>query len=188
MGFDAHQITHEYATALNKVEEVIPSKSDVAKEDDIELQEITENAVKHMENLNAQLEEESSEDLPMHELLSLDRQLKRIRGLLKVEMANKVELQQCIEREKHKLEEIRDNPEYNDDICEDIRKQIAKLNDVLRTRQESINLLKSRLTNQITHFKETITKVLDKTRKDTDDFSGGRNYNCFYWNSYWYFG
>ena len=36
------------------------------------------------------------------------------------------------------------------------------MNDELTTRQESINLLKGRLKNQITSFKETIAKVLDK--------------------------
>ena len=51
---------------------------------------------------------------------------------------------------------------YNEDIQEDIMKRIAKLNDELKVRQESIDLLKSRLTNQITSFKETIAKVLDK--------------------------
>ena len=41
-------------------------------------------------------------------------------------------------------------------------KRSAKLNDELKARQESIDLLKGRLTNQITSFKETIVKVLDK--------------------------
>ena len=45
---------------------------------------------------------------------------------------------------------------------EDITKQIDALNDELATRQESINLPKGRLKNQITSFKETIAKVLDK--------------------------
>ena len=45
---------------------------------------------------------------------------------------------------------------------EDITKQIDALNDELATRQESISLLKGRLKNQITSFKETIAKVLDK--------------------------
>ena len=45
---------------------------------------------------------------------------------------------------------------------EDITKQINALNDELVTRQESIDLLKGRLKNQLTSFKETITKVLDK--------------------------
>ena len=45
---------------------------------------------------------------------------------------------------------------------EDITKQIDALNDDLATRQESIDLLKGRLKNQITSFKEMIAKVLDK--------------------------
>ena len=45
---------------------------------------------------------------------------------------------------------------------EDITKQIDALNDELATSQESIDLLKGRLKNQITSFKEMIAKVLDK--------------------------
>ena len=45
---------------------------------------------------------------------------------------------------------------------EDITKQIDDLNEHLKVRQESINILKGRLKNQITSFKETIAKVLDK--------------------------
>ena len=45
---------------------------------------------------------------------------------------------------------------------ENITKRINALNDELVTRQESIDLLKGRLKNQITSFKETIAKVLDK--------------------------
>ena len=45
---------------------------------------------------------------------------------------------------------------------EDITKRIDALTDELATRQESIDLLKGRLKNQITSFKETIAKVLEK--------------------------
>ena len=44
---------------------------------------------------------------------------------------------------------------------EDITKRIDALNDELAIRQESIDLLKGRLKDQITSFKETIAKVLD---------------------------
>ena len=45
---------------------------------------------------------------------------------------------------------------------EEITKRIDDLNEDLKVRQESIDLLKGRLKNQITSFKETIAKVLDK--------------------------
>ena len=45
---------------------------------------------------------------------------------------------------------------------EDIAKRIDDLNEDLKVRQESIDLLKGGLKNQITSFHETIAKVLDK--------------------------
>ena len=44
---------------------------------------------------------------------------------------------------------------------EDITKRIDDLNEDLKVRQESIDILKGRLKSQITSFKETIAKVLD---------------------------
>ena len=96
-------------------------------------------------------------------MLGLDKQLRSIKGSLKVEVAKKVELEEHIAKECRKLEEFREYPGvYDDAMKEDITKRIDALNDELATRQESINLLKGRLKSQITSFKETIAKVLDK--------------------------
>ena len=96
-------------------------------------------------------------------MLSLDKQLRSIRGSLKVEVAKKVELEEHIAKERRKLEEFRKYPGvYDDAMREDITKRIDALNDELSTRQESIDLLKGRLKSQVTSFKETIAKVLDK--------------------------
>ena len=64
--------------------------------------------------------------------------------------------------EKIKLGEIQDDPRYTKKQHEELRKRLDKLNDELKVRQESIDLLKGRLRNQIMSFKETIAKVLDK--------------------------
>ena len=78
-------------------------------------------------------------------------------------MAKKVELEECITKEPQKLEEFRDYPGvYDDAMKEDITKRIDNLNEDLKVRQESIDLLKGRLKSQITSFHETIAKVLDK--------------------------
>ena len=99
----------------------------------------------------------------MRELLGLDKQLRSIRGSLKVEVAKKVELEEHITKERRKLEEFREYPGvYDDAMKEDITKRIDALNDELAIRQESIDLRKGRLKNQITSFNETIAKVLDK--------------------------
>ena len=67
-----------------------------------------------------------------------------------------------IEMEKIKLGEIQDDPRYTKKQHEELIKRLDKLNDELKVRQESIDLLKGRLKNQITSFRETIAKVLDK--------------------------
>ena len=149
---------------LDEVEEEIPSASDVDKVGDIELQEIA----KSMEDLIFQIKDvqTDTDDLlehPLWELLGLDAQLRSIRGLLKVEVAKKVQLEEHIAKEHRKLEEFREYPGvYDDAMREDITKRIDDLNEDLKVRQESIDLLKGRLKNQITSFKETIAKVLDK--------------------------
>ena len=72
-------------------------------------------------------------------------------------------MKEHIHKEHRKLEEFREYlGVYNDAMREDITKRIDALNDELATRQESINIFKGRLKNQITSFKETIAKVLDK--------------------------
>ena len=72
-------------------------------------------------------------------------------------------MEKHIAKEHRKLEEFQEYPGvYDDAMREDITKRIDALNDELATRQESTDLLKGRLKNQITSFKETIAKVLDK--------------------------
>ena len=118
LGFDvpSGKLTPQQSINLNRVDGELPSTSDVATADDTDLQKITENVGRSTENLTVQLEGESSEDLPMRELLGLDKQLRSIRGSLRVEVARKVQLEERIKKEKCKLEEIRDNPEYDDGI------------------------------------------------------------------------
>ena len=157
-------ITAHQAVMLNEVAEQLPSESDITKADDIELQEFVEKASGIISEIkNVQTDTEDLFEDPLRELLGLDTQLRTIRGSLKVEVAKKFELEEHITKERRKLEEFREYPGvYDDAMKEKITKQIDALNDELETRQESIDLLKGRLKNQITSFKETIAKVLDK--------------------------
>ena len=53
----------------------------------------------------------------------MDKQLRSIRGSIKVEVAKKVELQEHITEERRKLEEFREYPRvYDDAMKEDITK------------------------------------------------------------------
>ena len=72
-------------------------------------------------------------------------------------------MEEHITEERRKLEEFRECPGvYDDAMKEDNTKRIDALNDELATRQESIDLLKGSLKNQIMSFKEMIAKVSDK--------------------------
>ena len=157
------KLTARQAVMLNKAAEELPSESDITKADDIELQEIVEKVSGIISQIkDIQTDTEDLFEHPLSELLGLDKQLRSIRGSLKVEVAKKVELDGHIEVEKIKLGEIQDDPRYTKKQHEELRKRLDKLNDELKVRQEFINLLKGRLKNQITSFKETIAKVLDK--------------------------
>ena len=170
LGFDipVGKLTARQAVMLNKTQEKLPSESDITGADDIELQEIVEKATKSTEDLILHLNDQQSQtdDLLenlLRELPGLDKQLRSIRGSIKVEVVKKVQLEGHIAKERRKLEEFRKYPgEYNDAMREDITKRIDALNDELATRQESIDLLKGRLKSQITSFKEMIAKVLDR--------------------------
>ena len=106
LGFDIPRgkVTARQAVMLNKVKEELPSASDVDKADDIELQEIMENASRSMEDLISQMPQ--TDEYPLLDLLGLDKQLRSIRGSLKVEVAKKVQLEECIKKEHCKLEEF----------------------------------------------------------------------------------
>ena len=142
----------------------LPSSSEIAKADDIELEEIAEKASDIISQIkDVQTDTDDLFEHLLRELLGLDKQLRSIRGSLEVEVARKVQLEEHIAKERRKLEEFRKYPGvYNDAMREDITKRINTLNDELKVRQESVDLLKGRLKSQITSFKETIAKVLDK--------------------------
>ena len=68
--------------------------------DDIELQEIAEKASDIISQIKeVQTDTDELFEHPLRELLGLDKQLRTIRGSLKVEVAQKVELEECIAKE-----------------------------------------------------------------------------------------
>ena len=122
LGFDIpkDKLTARQAAMLNRVEGELLSESDITKADDIELQEITENASKSTEDLISQMRHDQSQthdsfEHPLHELLGLDKQLRSIRGSLKVEVAKKVQLEEHIKKEHRKLKEFQEYPGAYDD-------------------------------------------------------------------------
>ena len=115
LGFDIPRgkVTARQAIMLNKASEELPSESDITGADDIELQEIAEKASGIISQIkDVQTDTKDLFEHPLCELLGLDKQLRSIRGSLKVEVAKKVELDGHIEMEMIKLGEIQDDPRY----------------------------------------------------------------------------
>ena len=93
----------------------LPSSSEIAKADTIELEEIAKSTEDLISQISNQTQTDDLFKYPLRELLGLDRQLRSIRGLLKVEVAKKVQLEEHIAKEHRKLEEFRKYPGKYDD-------------------------------------------------------------------------
>ena len=86
---------------LSKAAGELPSESDITKMDDTELQEIVEKALGIISQIkNVQTNTEDLFEHPLCELLGLDKQLRSIRGSLKVQVAKKFELKEHITKER----------------------------------------------------------------------------------------
>ena len=99
--------------------------------------------------------------LPLRELEGLDKQLRTIKGSLKVAIAKRVDLEARIKHEERKLNEIQD-PKYSYDLRNRIEDRIGKLRGELTERNKEIDILKGEASKQINQIKESITKFLDK--------------------------
>ena len=126
LGFDIPRgkVTTWQAVMLNNAAEELPSESDINKADNTELQEIVEKASGMISQINdVQTDTEDLFEHPLRELLGLDKQLRSIRGSLKVEVAKTVELEEHIAKECQKLKEFWEYPRvYDDAMKEDITK------------------------------------------------------------------
>ena len=78
----------------------LPSPSEIACMDEIELEEIVKSTEDLIFQINNQSQTDDLFEHPLCELLGLDKQLRSIRGSLKVEVAKKLELEECIAKER----------------------------------------------------------------------------------------
>ena len=166
MGFNISKTNLKPRFVLDLLEKQakLPSSSDIAKADAIELEEIAKSKEDSIFKINNQSQTDDLFEHPLRELLCLDKQLRSIPGSLKVEVAKKVQLEEHVKKERRKLEEFRNYPEeYDDAMREDITKRIDALNEDLKVRQESIDLLKDRLKTRLRTSARQFLKCWIKT-------------------------
>ena len=118
LGFDIpkNKLSARQATMLNKIEEELLSTSKMTKASDVELENLTDMVTTNVEEMIHMERNTQTDDLfkyPLRELLGLDKEPKNIRGSLASEVAKKVQLEQHIEKEKGKLEEMTQYTQMN---------------------------------------------------------------------------
>ena len=118
-----HNVKPRLVLDLIKKQAQLPSIHEIAGTDEIELEEIAKSTEDLIFQINSQSQTDELFEHPLRELLGLDKQLRSIRGSPKVEVAKKVELEECITKERHKLEEFR---EYSEVYDEAMREHITK--------------------------------------------------------------
>ena len=99
--------------------------------------------------------------LPLRELEGLDKQLRTIKGSLKVAIVKRIDLEGHIKLEERKLSEVQD-PKYSDDQISMTEDRLRKLGGELTERNKEIDILKGEASKQINQIRESITKFLDK--------------------------
>ena len=174
-GEDTHPYRTKYRVAREKVRKLnenlderskameSPSTTDAEA---IEMIEVTskdiDTTVKGVEQDTSFIEPSDKDKLlPLRELEGLDKQLRTIKGSLKVAIAKRIDLEGRINLEERKLNEIQD-PEYSDDQRDMIEGRINKLRGELNERNEEIDILKGEASKQINQIRGSITKFLDK--------------------------
>ena len=86
--------------------------------------------------------------LPLRELKGLDKQLRTIKGSLKVAIAKRIDLEGHIKLVERKLSEVQD-PKYSDDQISMIEDKLRKLRGELIERNKEIDILKCEASKQI---------------------------------------
>ena len=111
MGYNITKTNFKPRLVLDLLEKQaeLPSSSEIGKADDIELEEIAGKASDTISQIkDVQTDTDDIFEHPLQELIGLDKQLRSIRGSLKVEVMKKVQLEEHIAKECRKLEQFRE--------------------------------------------------------------------------------
>ena len=172
---DTHPYRSKYIVARDKVKKLNENLDERSKAiessstTDAEAIEMIEMTSKDIDTTVKDVEQDTSfikpsdrdNLLPLRELEGLNKQLRTIKGSLKVAIAKRIDSEGRIKHKERKLNEIQD-PKCSDDQRNIIENRIRKLRDELTERNKEINILKGEACKQINQIRESITKFLDK--------------------------
>ena len=142
-------------TAAKKLQDQLPTDLEM---EDIPLQDLSTLAEQvHV----ATREAATNTDLDMREFLGIDKALRRVQGEIINNTAKLSELDKQLARDRGKLEEIKDDPSYSEELKERIRERIENAETEREARLEVLSMNKKELRSQVSRIKETIAKILD---------------------------
>ena len=100
-------------------------------------------------------------DLDIREFFGIDKALRRVQGEIVLNTAKLSELDKQLDRDRGKLEQIKDDPSYSEELKARIQKRIYNGETEQEARLEVLLMNKKELQNQISRIKETIAKILN---------------------------
>ena len=104
----------------------------------------------------------SSQDLPMRELLGLDKALTSIKGELANNIAKLGELDTRIKHEDQKLKDMLNDPSYTEEQRGEVRDRLGLiLKEERKARLELVSQNRKDLQSNIARIKQTVERVLD---------------------------
>ena len=163
---DTHPYRTKYKVARDKVRKLNENlherskaieSSSTSDAEAIEMIEVTskdiDTTVKDVEQDTSFIKPSERDNLlPLRELEGLDKQLRTIKGSLKVAIAKCIDLEGRIKLEERKLNEIQD-PKYSDDQRDMVEGRINKLRGELTERNKEIDILKGEASKQINQIR-----------------------------------
>ena len=172
MGFNIpadSKVSARDATVLNeKYNELQSASQSVDNANDIELETIADSVQSSIEDLihiSKEIQTDGLFELPIRELLSLDREARTRSGHIKTLTTKMTTINEEIKEQQDKLDYIQNSTEYNEEekqpLMERIKDRITNYEEIRDGYQKNIDDLKYELKSQITNIKETISKVLD---------------------------
>ena len=100
-------------------------------------------------------------DIDMKEFLGIDKALRRVQGEIINNTAKLSEIDKELASDREKLEEIKNDPLYSEELKNRIQERIDNAETERDARLEVLSMNKKELRSQISRIKETITKILD---------------------------
>ena len=167
MKYHQHEKKYHQKKLQIKRNNNLPTPSDINNANDIELETIADSVQSSIEDLihiSKEIQTDDLFELPIRELLSLDREARTRSGHIKTLATKMATINEEIKEQQDKLDYIQNSTEYNEEekqsLMERIKDRITNYEEIRDGYQKNIDDLKYELKSQITNIKETISKVL----------------------------